>query len=622
MEILDKVKSLLPKEVLSRVEVEGSEIIVYTADREFFAGHEEIVRGVVDTIKKRIEVRPESSICMDEEHTKEKIKEIVPEDAKIREIYFEPERGVVIIAAEKPGLVIGRGGETFRHIRSETYWVPRIERVPSIKSDVIEGVRKMLHKEVKFRKKFLNTIGENIFTERVTNRDWIRIVALGGFREVGRSCLLIETPKSKVLVDCGVNVGGSNGNALPYLHAKEFDYGELDAIVISHSHLDHLGCVPMLYEHGFDGPLYMTAPTVDLATLLWLDYIDVMQRNATKPFFTAKGVKDAVKHSIPLEYGEVSDVAPDVRLTFNNAGHILGSATVHLHIGEGLHNIVYASDLKYGRTTLLEPAFTDFQRVETLIIESTYGGVDDIMPPREEAEAELMNVINRTMERGGQCLIPSFSVERAQDVMAILVENNFQYPVFIDGMIWDATGIFTAYPEYMSRNIQRKIFNNEDPFLSSIFKRVTSSQEREKVCDEKPSVIISTSGMLVGGPAITYLQEMAGDLKNTLIFVGYQSEGTLGRRIQKGWKEIPMKTENGRTTAITLQMEIETINGMTGHSDRNQLLGFISRLGAKPNKIVICHGENQKTIDLARTVHKLFRVETTAPKNLEVVRLK
>jgi predicted metal-dependent RNase len=189
-------------------------------------------------------------------------------------------------------------------------------------------------------------------------------------------------------------------------------------------------------------------------------------------------------------------------------------------------------------------------------------------------------------------------------------------------MIWDATGIFTAYPEYMSRNIQRKIFNNEDPFLSSIFKRVTSSQEREKVCDEKPSVIISTSGMLVGGPAITYLQEMAGNPKNILIFVGYQSEGTLGRRIQKGWKEIPMKTENGRTTAISLQMEIATINGMTGHSDRNQLLGFISRLGAKPNKIVICHGENQKTIDLARTVHKLFRVETTAPKNLEVVRLR
>jgi KH/beta-lactamase-domain protein len=622
MEILDKVKSLLPKEVLSRVEVEGSEIIVYTADREFFASHEETVRGVVDSIKKRIEVRPESSICMDEEHTKETIKRIVPEDAKIREIYFEPERGVVIIAAEKPGLVIGRGGETFRHIRAETYWVPRIERVPSIKSDVIEGVRKMLHKEVKFRKKFLNTIGENIFTERITNRDWIRIIALGGFREVGRSCLLTETPKSKVLVDCGVNVGGSNGNALPYLHAKEFDYGELDAIIISHSHLDHLGCVPMLYEHGFDGPLYMTAPTVDLATLLWLDYIDVMQRNATKPFFTAKGVKDAVKHSIPLEYGEVSDVAPDVRLTFNNAGHILGSATVHLHIGEGLHNIVYASDLKYGRTTLLEPAFTDFQRIETLIIESTYGGVDDIMPPREDAEAQLMSVINRTMERGGQCLIPSFSVERAQDVMAILVENSFQYPVFIDGMIWDATGIFTAYPEYMSRNIQRKIFNNEDPFLSNIFRRVITSQEREKVCDEKPSVIISTSGMLVGGPALTYLQEMAADPKNTLIFVGYQSEGTLGRRIQKGWKEIPMKTENGRTTAISLQMEIATINGMTGHSDRNQLLGFISRLGAKPNKIVICHGENQKTIDLARTVHKLFRVETTAPRDLEVVRLR
>jgi len=622
MEILEKVKSSLPSSVISRVELEGSEIIVYTKDRDFFLSHDEVVRRIVEELKKRIEIRPEAGLCLDTEYVREKIKEIVPADAKIKDIYFENERSLVIIAAEKPGLVIGKGGETFRKIKSETFWVPRIERVPSIKSDVIEGIRKVLHTESKFRREFLNRIGENIFTERKTNRDWIRIIALGGFREVGRSCFLVETPKSKVLIDCGVNVGGTNSGVYPYLNAKEFDYNELDAIIVSHAHLDHLGFIPAIFEYGYDGPLYLTTPTVDLATLLWLDYIDVMQRSGSTPLFTAKGVKDAVKHSIPLEYGEVSDVAPDVRLTFQNAGHILGSGLIHLHIGEGLHNIVYASDMKYGRTTLLEQAFTDFQRVETLILESTYGGVEDIMPPRQEAEMQLMEIINKTMERNGIALIPSFSVERAQDVMAILAENGFQCPVFIDGMIWDATGIFTAYPEYMSRDVQRKIFNNQDPFKSEIFKRVASATDRGKTWEQKPCVIISTSGMLCGGPVMEHLKALAENPSNTLVLVGYQSEGTLGRRIQKGWKEVPMKTENGKTFTLNLQMEVQTIDGLSGHSDRNQLLNFVNHLSAKPDRVIICHGENQKTIDLARAIHKLFRIETTAPKNLEAIRLR
>jgi KH/beta-lactamase-domain protein len=494
--------------------------------------------------------------------------------------------------------------------------------VPPIKSDVINGIRKVLHTESKFRKKFLNEIGEKIFGERSTNRDWIRVIALGGFREVGRSCLLVETPKSKVLLDCGVAVGASNANQYPILQTKEFDYSELDAIIISHSHLDHCGFVPALYERGYDGPVYMTTPTVDLATLLWLDYIDVMQKSTSTPFFTAKGVKEAVRHSIPLEYGEVSDVAPDVRLTFQNAGHILGSALIHLHVGEGLHNIVYALDQKFGRTTLLEPAFTNFQRIETLIIESTYGGEKDIMPSRPETEKQLMDVINSTMENKGICLIPSFSVERAQEVMAILVEKNFQYPVFIDGMIWDANGIFTAYPEYLSRNMQKKIFSGEDPFLNPIFKRIASPTEREKAWEEKPCVIISTSGMLIGGPVMEHLKALAEDPRNTLMFVGYQCEGTLGRRIQKGWREIPVKTEDGKTISVEMKMNVQTIEGLSGHSDRNQLLAFMHRLSSKPDRVIIAHGESQKSLELARAIHKIFRVETNVPRNLESLRLK
>jgi len=237
-------------------------------------------------------------------------------------------------------------------------------------------------------------------------------------------------------------------------------------------------------------------------------------------------------------------------------------------------------------------------------------------------EREFMEVVSRTMERGGIVLIPSFSVERSQELMAILVEHGFQYPVYLDGMIWDANGIFTAYPEYLGKAMQKKIFSGQDPFLNPIFKRISSQQEREKSWNDKPCVIVSTSGMLIGGPIIQHLQTLAEDARNTLIFVSYQSEGTMGRRIQKGWKEIPITVEGGKTPTLELKMEVQTIEGLSGHSDCNQLLGFIDHLGARPDRVICVHGEPAKTIELAKTVHKLFRVETIAPKNLEAIRLK
>ena len=621
MEILEKVKESLSKDVVDRVELEGCEIVVYTKDKFFFLDASEQVKGTVQELKKRIEVRPDSTLSLTPEDAKKKIMEIIPEEAKVTDVKFEPDRSLVIITAEKPGLVIGKGGETFKKIKEETLWVPRIERVPEITSNIVRSIRSLLFTETKWRKTFLKKVGKSIFSERTTNRDWVRLVCLGGYREVGRSCTLVETPKSKIAVDCGVNVGGTDSGCFPYLQVKEFDPTELDGIIISHAHLDHCGMVPYLYEYGFEGPLYCTTPCLDLFTMLCMDYIDVLQRNGVKPPFTAKGVKEAVKHSITLDYDEVSDVGPDVRLTFQPAGHLLGSALVHLHVGQGLHNIVYTGDLKYGRTRLFEPALTNFQRIETLIMESTYGGPEDVMPRREESEKQLLDIINRTMERKGQVLIPSFAVGRAQEVMTILAESNFQYPIFIDGMIWDATAIHTAYPEYMSRDMERKIFQGENPLLSDVFKQIKSPQEREKVWSEKPSVIISTSGMLTGGPAMEHLKTMGEDKNNTLLFVGYQGEGTMGRRIQKGWKEIPINI-GGKTHTMKLELEVETIQGLSGHSDKNQLINYVHRLKSKPERVIVVHGDNTKPVHLARTLYKIFRIETMAPKNLEAIRLR
>src|SRR3989338_5819428 len=621
MEIVDKVKDSFPKDVIDRVELEGCEIVVYTKDKIFFLDVNEQVKELVSELKKRIEVRLDNSMCDSPESAKEKITAIVPQEALIKDIRFEPERSLVIVTAGKPGLVIGRGGETFRKIKEDTLWVPKIERSPEITSNIVKSIRQLMTEEVKWRIKFLKQVGKNIFSEKTTNRDWVRVFCLGSFREVGRSCILVETPKSKVLMDCGINTGGSGSNMYPFINAKEFDLSELDAIILSHAHMDHCGFIPYLYEYGYDGPLYCTTPTLDLVTMLTMDYIDVMQKNATQPLFTAKGVKEAVKHAITLDWNEVSDVGPDVRLTFQPSGHLLGSSLVHLHVGQGLHNIVYSADLKFTRTRLFDPAFTNFQRIETLFVESTYGAQDDIMPSRMDAEEQLMKVINQTVERKGVAIIPSFAVGRAQEIMAILDAHKFEYPVFLDGMIWDATAIHATYPEYLSNLMERKILQGENPFTNPIFKRIGSQADREKSWVEKPAVIISTSGMMEGGPIMSHLQNLGEDKKNSLIFVGYQGEGTMGRRIQRGWKEVPINA-NGKTNAMKLELDVTTVGGLSGHADVKELINYINRLASKPERIITNHGENGKPLQLASNLHRLFRIETLAPKNLETIRLR
>ena len=621
MSILKELEKRLPSDAaITEMKFEASEIVLYTKNKEFFQTGESAIKAIVKELKKRVELRPDLSITLDPEKTKEIIESTIPKDAGIQAIYFEPELGKVIIEAQKPGLVIGKGGETYREIKNKTLWLPKIERAPAIASPVVRAVRNLLHTEIDYRKKFLNKIGQRINEEPKPGDDWVRVSFLGASRQVGRSCLLVQTRNSNVMLDCGIVPGTGE---FPFFNVPEFDLEKLDAVILSHSHIDHGALLPYLYEKGFTGPLYLTPPTRDTIVLLCLDFIDICQKNGKTPPYSKKAVEKMVKHSITLEYGEVSDISPDIRLTFQPAGHLLGSSLVHLHVGEGVHNLLYTGDLKYGPTRLFDPAWTDFQRVETLIMESTYGAAEDVLPPRREVEEKLMEMINKTMERGGKVLIPTFAVGRGQEVMAILEGNNFQYPVYIEGMIWDATAIHTAYPEYLSHTMQKNIFRyGKNPFLSPMFKYV-APKERDKIIDSaEPGVVMATSGMLIGGPAIEYLKAFAPDKKNTLVFVGWQHPATLGSRLQKGWNEIPITGEGGRTKTLKVEMEVQTVHGMTGHSGRTQLVNFVRRLSSKPERVMLVHGEARKCQELARDIHKMFKVETMAPRSMEAIRLK
>jgi len=631
-DIIKEILKDLPKEKISDAKYEGANIVLYTKDQDFFLNNNGLIKQAVDKIKKRIELRPDPAICMDMEKAEKQIKKVLGDDAGIDQIIFDPQRSTVIIEAEKPGLAIGKQGALLREIRQKTLWVPHIKRKPALRSKLIENIRAVLYKNSDARRKFLDKIGHRIYDGwiREKKHEWVRISYLGGGRQVGRSSILLQTPESRVLMDCGIDParGVGSSDAYPYLEAPEFRVNELDAVIVSHSHLDHSGLIPFLIKVGYDGPIYCTAPTRDVMALLQLDFIKIMRNEGKEPIYTSEEVKKMVNQTITLEYNEVSDITPDIRITMYNAGHILGSAMVHLHIGNGLHNLLYGADMKYGKTALLEPAVTEFPRLETLMIEATYGGRDNILPSRKECEEDLKKIIIDTVKNKGKVLVPVLGSGRAQEVMVILEEMIRQgtipkIDVYIDGMVWDITAIHTAYPEFLNNSIRKLIFHkDQNPFLNESFKQVGSQKERKQIIEETGAcVILATSGMLVGGPSVEYLKQLSDNPKNTLVFVSYQGEGSLGRRIQRGEREFNMGTGT-KPDILTLKMDVHTIEGFTGHSGRNELMSYVHKCNPKPKKVIINHGESSRCSDLASSIHKQYRVETIAPRNLEVIRLK
>jgi predicted metal-dependent RNase len=332
-------------------------------------------------------------------------------------------------------------------------------------------------------------------------------------------------------------------------------------------------------------------------------------------------------HTIPLRFGVVTDIAPDIRLTLHNSGHILGSAMSHLHIGEGLHNIVYTGDYKFARTMLLEAATAEFPRVETVITESTYGGSDDVMPSRVEAEEHLTRVVNTTLERKGRVLIPVPAVGRAQEIMLIIdgyMKRGLmkEAPVFIEGMISEATAIHTAYPEYLGRDVRHSILHEEiNPFQSDYFTIVEHPSVRQGIIEGEPCIVLATSGMLEGGPVIEYFKNWAADPKNTIVFVSYQIEGTLGRRVQKGVSEVTTMDNDGKMAVAQVKLQVESIEGFSGHSDRRQLVAYLMHLKPKPERVFMCHGEKSKINNFANFIDNKAGINAVVPAVLETFRL-
>ena len=608
---------------VTKIEFEGPRIAIYTRNPEVFSNRDQIAKDLVTLIKKRIVIRSDESIRMPKEVFEEEVRRRIK---GIQDLIFNDLIGEVIV--EIASGVSPPSDDEIKELSASTGWVIRVEMQPPMQTKTVQKANNIIYGYPEERLQALRRIGEKVFRNQVFETTDARITILGSGMQVGRSAILLQTNESKILLDCGFSPSGTkNMEMLPRFDIMENLISELDAVVITHAHLDHMGIVPYLFKYDYRGPIYCTEPTLPLMLMQQLDFINVAGKEGIFAPYTEHDVRTAVQHTVTLSYGVVTNITPDIRITFYNAGHILGSAIIHIHIGEGFHNVIYTGDFKFEASRTLDPAVSRFPRAETLIMESTYGATP-VQFTRQESEQLLANYIKQTLERGGKVLIPVPAVGRAQEIMLVL--NHLfssrmipEVPVFLDGLVVEATAIHAAFPSYLGKELGGRVEELGNVFMSEYFTAVKSQQQRDEILNTRePLIIMATSGMLEGGPILTYLKEFASDEKNMLIFVSYQVEGTLGRKLLKGVREFPMVNEKGKTELINVKLEVTKVDGFSGHSSRQQLLSYLKAFKPKPKKLVLVHGEPDAVMSLAKSASKVLpgtRIYT--PQNLESITL-
>jgi len=553
--IMTTILKSIPREAsVTRIEYEGPRIALYTNSPKFLLENNSIISNLVNVIKKRIIVRTDESIRKSEDEAFRILKQTVPEAAMLEGAFFDTTTGEVSLETKRPWLLQKNAREFDQATLTEKIgWGIRIRKATTNPSNIVREINYNLKISSTERSKQLRRIGDEIFRPRLAQRTEVSLLTLGGFGQVGRSCMLLSTPESKVLIDCGVNPGAQNPmDTYPRLDWVNITLDELDAVVIGHAHLDHTGFLPVLCKYGYKGPIYCTEPTLPMMNLIQIDAIKVASAQGKTPMYSDRDVRQIMRQTITLPYGSVTDISPDIKLVFANAGHILGSALCHFHIGNGVHNFVYSGDIKFAKSTLFEAATVKFPRIETLLLESTYGAKEDIQPTRNEVESAFINAVNNTLNDGGKVLIPIPAVGRAQEIMLVIdkymkLGQMIEAPVFTEGMISEASAIHEAYPEYLAREIRQKILETDDnPFDSQYFTNVEHQDTREEALrDDSPGIILATSGMLEGGPVLEYFKNIAPDRTNKILFVSYQVNGTMGRRVLDGARQVSLLGRDG-----------------------------------------------------------------------------
>lgn len=451
----------------------------------------------------------------------------------------------------------------------------------------------------------------------------------GAAREVTGSCHLVQSGASRLLLDCGMIQGGRsrherNREPLP------FDPGTIDAVLLSHAHIDHSGRLPLLLKQGYRGPILTTEPSADLCRILLADSGRIHEEDArwkikrlrkrgedagwVRPLFTEEEGLAVMERIQPVEFDEAVDLGPAGRARFVKAGHILGAAIVQLDLqaNGASRRLTFSGDLGVGGARLLSPP-QPVERPDFLLIESTYGNRS-----REETRdrtEQLYDVIAATIDRGGKVVIPSFAVGRTQEILARindLVESGrlSGMPVYVDSpMAVAATRASSEHPEAYSSQARRRIREGDLPFEFPGLKLVVAVEDSMAInTAREPCVIISASGMCTAGRIKHHLKHNISDSRSTILFVGYQARSSLGQVIQSGVSPVRIFGD-----WYPVRARVETIEGFSAHADREELLEWFAALGGVPQRTFVVHGEEQAATAFGAELRERFEARVDVP---------
>ena len=438
----------------------------------------------------------------------------------------------------------------------------------------------------------------------------MRITFCGAATDVTGSCHLIQTANHKILLDCGQFQGGAAEDAMNYQDFP-FNPAEIECVVISHAHIDHCGRLPLLVKRGFKGAIYASSATADLLEVMLKDSAHIHEQDADRknrkaqragrpmvePLYTAEDAEDTIKFIHPVLYDTLFEVNDEMKVVFNDAGHILGSSIVELWVSENgdTSKIVFSGDIGMTDRPILQDPVR-IKKADYVIMETTYG--DRLHEANPISIEKLIDIIAKTTQRGGNVVIPSFAVGRTQE---LIFELNKIYdgsgpmhdalagvPVYVDSpMAIEATRIFRENAQVYDDEMKEFLMRGDHPLDFPNLHFTKTSEESQRInIDTKPKVIISASGMCEAGRIRHHLKHNLWNPKSSIVFVGYQAEGSLGRALVEGTKEVTLFGET-----INVAAEIYNLQGFSGHADRDGLYSWLCGFEKRPRAIFLVHGE-------------------------------
>jgi uncharacterized protein len=604
----------LPRECsLTKIEYEGPRIALHTNNPKFLLENNKILANIVAQIKKRIVLRIDETIRVEEEKVRKIAEKYITSKYNISDILFDPALGEAVIFLKKSET--NNIDSIVNQITLETGWKTTFRKTPKIISS-IKSINKIAKDSSDYRIQFYKRVGEKIFREKIDPNVETSLISLGGFAEIGRSAMLLSTNESNVLLDCGLNSYTND----PLLKFPRFDsigmkLSEIDAVLLSHAHFDHTGFLPILFKYGYKGPVYCTEPTAYLMYILFREHV---KNNGVYANYIDKDYEKIFSHLIYLNYNVVTDLTPDIKVTPYNAGHILGSSSFHFHIGNGDHNFVYTGDIKFGKSSYLENAVWNFPRVETLLIEGTNGGREDSYSAREEADSKLIEELNHIIKDKKIVLMPTQLIGTSQELIITL--DHFmkekkikKCKIFMDEILSEINSIHEYDSEFLNKDLHVSIMSGEyNPFRSRVISVISDIEKQEL----SPGIVICPSSMLNCNQSFRYLKRIATDPENLIIFTSKPNGPSMAKQIIDGKRIF----SNGKEE-IDIKCRIETLYALSSHSDFNQLNAYISRLRPKLKKIIVNHGEKAKIQNFSSYSSKVHNISTQYMQNQEAIKL-